>query len=77
MLRPKFFRIAIVQSSLNHAKMQAFWKPLLRIVTNLEKSPIAANIFDSGTTKDYYTHIFKNKRSKFQLFNISEDVTCY
>ena len=39
-----------------------------------KKLAIAPSRFNSVTTKDYYASIFNNKRNKFQLFNISEDV---
>lgn len=46
------------------------------LATNLvEKSPIAPKKLDSCTSKDYYAGICNNKRTEFQLFNVSEDVS--
>ena len=61
---------ASVMKGLNLAKMQTFSKSSTRnyspkLVKNL---PIASHV------TNYYTGISNNKKNKFQLFNMSEDV---
>ena len=40
----------------------------------MKELPIASNKFCSSATKDYYAHIFSNKKIEFRLLNICENV---
>ena len=58
-----------------HKNAKVFKKLYSELATNLVKRlPITPNKFNGCTTEDYYTFMFNNKRNKFQLFNVSDDV---